>query len=49
LGKIARHIMAILVTTLASESVFSTSGRVINPHRSILAPKMVEALVCMQA
>ncbi|WVZ95394.1 hypothetical protein U9M48_041163 [Paspalum notatum var. saurae] len=49
LRKIARDIMAIPVTTVASESVFSTSWRIISPHRSRLAPKMVEALMCMQA
>jgi len=49
LRKIARDIMAIPVTTVASESVFSTSGRVICPHRSKLAPKTVEGLMCMQA
>jgi hypothetical protein len=49
LRKIARDIMAISVTTVASESVFSTGGRVISPHRSRLAPKTVEALMCMQA
>lgn len=32
LRKIARDIMPIPVTTVASESVFSTGGRVINPH-----------------
>jgi hypothetical protein len=37
------------VTTAASESAFSTSGRVISPHRSRLAPRMIEALMCMQA
>jgi hypothetical protein len=40
--------MAIPVTTVASESVFSTGGRVISPHRSRLAPKAVEGLMCMQ-
>jgi hypothetical protein len=49
LRKIARDIMAIPVTTVASESVFSTGGRVISPHRSRLAPKTVEGLMCMQA
>ena len=39
----------VLVTTVASESAFSTSGRVISPHRSSLTPKMIEALMCMQA
>jgi hypothetical protein len=49
LRKIAQDIMAIPVTTVASESVFSTGGRVISPHRSRLAPKTVEGLMCMQA
>jgi hypothetical protein len=49
LRNIARDIMAIPVTTVASESVFSTGGRVISPHRSRLAPKTVEGLMCMQA
>jgi hypothetical protein len=49
LRKIARDVMAIPVTTVASESVFSTWGRVISPHRSRLAPKTVEGLMCMQA
>jgi hypothetical protein len=49
LRKIARDVLAIPVTTVASESVFSTSGKIISPHRSRLAPSMVEALMCMQA
>jgi hypothetical protein len=49
LRKVARDILAIPVTTVASESVFSTSGRIISPNRSRLAPNMVEALMCMQA
>jgi hypothetical protein len=49
LQSIARDILPIPVTTVASESAFSTSGRVISPHRSRLAPKMIEALMCMQA
>jgi hypothetical protein len=49
LRKIAQDIMSIPVTTVASESVFSTNGRIISPSRSRLVPKMVEALMCMQA
>jgi hypothetical protein len=49
LRKISRDIMAIPVITVASESVFSIRGRVISPHRSRLAPKTVEGLMCMQA
>jgi hypothetical protein len=46
---IAHDILPIPVTTVASESAFSTSGRILSPHRSRLAPKMVEAIMCMQA
>jgi len=49
LRKIARDILAIPVTTVVSESAFSTSGRIISPHRSRLTPSMIEALMCMQA
>jgi hypothetical protein len=48
LARIARDILAIPVSTIASESSFSTSGRVIDPFRSSLSPKMVEALICTQ-
>ncbi|KAH9757646.1 polypyrimidine tract-binding protein [Citrus sinensis] len=33
LARIARDILAIPITTVASESAFSTSGRVVSPHR----------------
>lgn len=42
------HVLAIPVTMMASELVFSTSGRIISPHRSRLAPPRIEALMCMQ-
>ena len=46
---IARDILAIPITTVASESAFSTSGRVLSEHRSRLTPKMLEALMCSQS
>ncbi|CAL8112897.1 unnamed protein product [Prunus armeniaca] len=48
LATIAKDILAIQVSTVASESCFSTGGRVIDAFRSSLTPKSVEALICMQ-
>ncbi|KAG6538641.1 hypothetical protein ZIOFF_003765 [Zingiber officinale] len=44
--KMARDILAIHVSTVASESAFSDSGRLVSPHRSRLHPDTLEALVC---
>ena len=46
---IARDVLAIQTSTVESELSFSTGGRVINPFRSSLTPKSVEALICMQS
>lgn len=48
LRKIAKDILAIPVSSVASESAFSTGGRVISPHRSRLHSETVEALMCLQ-
>lgn len=40
---VARDIFAIPVSTVASESTFSTSGRVLSDHRSRLTPEILEA------
>jgi len=47
LGRIARDVLAVPASTVASESAFSTCGRVITDHRSSLAPETVEALICL--
>ena len=48
LSQIARDVLAVPVSTVASESAFSTGGRILDPFRSSLSAKMVEALVCAQ-
>jgi len=48
LRMIARDVLAIPVSTVASESAFSMGGRVVSQHRSRLHAKTVEALMCLQ-
>ena len=48
LARISRDVLAIPITTVPSESVFSTGGRVLDSFRSSLAPKTVEGLICAQ-
>ncbi|KAK3175493.1 hypothetical protein Dsin_032588 [Dipteronia sinensis] len=45
LSMVARDIFAMPVSTVASESVFSTGGRILDPFRSSLTPKIVEGLI----
>ena len=46
LSQLARDVYAIPVSTVTSKFAFSTEGRILDPFRSSLGPKMVEALVC---
>jgi len=48
LQMIARDFLAIPISTVASESSFSTGGRFLTPHRSRLQPDTLEALMCVQ-
>ena len=48
LQRIVRDILAIPITTVASESAFSTNGRLLSPHRSRLHPKTIKAMMCAQ-
>ena len=48
LRKIARNILAIPVSSVASKSAFSTGGRVISPHRSRIHSETVKVLMCLQ-
>ena len=49
LQQIAKDLLAIPISTVASESAFSTGGRVISSHRSRLNPDIIEALMCTQS
>ena len=44
----AKDVNAIPISNVAYESVFSTGGHILDPFRSSLGPKLVEALVCTQ-
>ncbi|KAJ0237265.1 HAT protein [Hirschfeldia incana] len=48
LSQIAADILAVQASYVASESAFSTSGRVLDPYRSCLTHFMVEVLVCTE-
>ncbi|XP_057784732.1 glutathione S-transferase T3-like [Salvia miltiorrhiza] len=48
LAEMARDILAVPISSVASECAFSMGGRVLSPYRSSLAPKMVEALICAE-
>ena len=48
LAEIAKDILAIPITTVASESAFSTGGRHLSPHRAKLHPDTLEAIMCTQ-
>ncbi|KAL0724593.1 hypothetical protein Bca4012_039192 [Brassica carinata] len=48
LSLMARDVLAVPVSTVASESAFSAGGRVLDSFRSSLSPRMVEALICTQ-
>ncbi|KAL4582521.1 hypothetical protein LXL04_007071 [Taraxacum kok-saghyz] len=42
----ARDLLAIPISRVVSESVFSTSGRILDPYRSSLTDKMIQCLIC---
>jgi len=48
LSHLARDVLVIPVSTVSSEQVFSTTGRIVEDRRSSLAPEMVEVLACIR-
>ena len=48
LHMLARDILAIPISIVASESSFSNGGQILTPHRSRLLPNTMEVLMCLQ-
>ena len=48
LSRLARDVLAIPISTVASETTFNTDGQVLDPFRSSLTFRIVEDLVCTQ-
>ncbi|KAJ6790762.1 Uncharacterized protein M6B38_247925 [Iris pallida] len=48
LSNIARDLLMVPVSTVASESCFSASSRMLSDRRSRLKPDILEAIVCVQ-
>ncbi|KFK28799.1 hypothetical protein AALP_AA7G049700 [Arabis alpina] len=48
LSEMARDLFAMQISSVASESAFSTSGRIIEPYKSCLTHYMVEVLMCTE-
>ena len=48
LASIAREVLAIPISSVASESTFSTGGRILDAYRSSLTSASVEALMCTE-
>ncbi|CAN0905599.1 Putative AC9 transposase [Linum grandiflorum] len=42
----AKDILAVHISSIASESAFSNGGRVLDDFRSSLLPTIAEALIC---
>ncbi|CAN0905167.1 Putative AC9 transposase [Linum grandiflorum] len=41
-----RDIFGVPISSVSSESAFSTGGRILDSFRSSLTPSIVEALIC---
>nr|KAJ0211276.1 hypothetical protein LSAT_V11C400207190 [Lactuca sativa] len=47
-SRMAKDILGLQISTVVSEAVFSTSGRILDAYRTNLSANIVEALVCTQ-
>ncbi|XP_075077365.1 zinc finger BED domain-containing protein RICESLEEPER 2-like [Nicotiana tabacum] len=48
LSELARDVLAIPISSVASECAFSNGGRILDSFRSSLTPRLVQSLVCVQ-
>ena len=48
LSIIARDVLIVLVSTVASEAAFSAGGRVVSKKRCNLSPQAIETVVCLK-
>ncbi|KAJ1700660.1 hypothetical protein LUZ63_000439 [Rhynchospora breviuscula] len=48
LSQLVRDLLGVPVSTVASESAFSTGGRILNDYRTSLKDDVLEALICTQ-
>ncbi|CAI0459182.1 unnamed protein product, partial [Linum tenue] len=48
ISEMARDILVVPISTVASKSAFSTGGRVLDSFRTSLSPEVVEALICCE-
>ena len=48
LSKVAKDVLVVPISTVASKSTFSPEGCIVDPFRSSLSSPMVQNLVCAQ-
>ena len=48
LSHMARDVLAVPVSTVASESTFSTGGRILDAFSSSLTPRIAQSLICTE-
>ena len=48
LSIIARDVLTVLVSTVASKAAFSAGGRMVSKKRCNFSPKVIKAVVCLK-